>query len=246
MTPPGFRRRNPALSVNIRSTGETYTIFDAGTGEAIGTVDGIRAFKECHPGAIYLHRARQYKVERLLLDKKDIVVRRSDLRYFTRTRSEKETEIIEVHRSRPRGQFLVREGRLKVTEVITGYEKRALPGQGLMGVFPLNLPPQIFETIGFWIEIEPVLKRFIEEKDLHFMGGIHAIEHAAIGIFPLFALCDRNDIGGICYPHHPQVGKSAIFIYDAYPGGVGLAQRGFEVILELLEKTWELIKSCPM
>ena len=238
-------RRNPQLSVNIRSSGETFTIFERETGQAIGTVDGFKAFKECHPGAIYLHRARQYEVEHLFLDKKDVVVHQSKLKYFTRARSEKETEIIKVHQSRPRGQFIVREGILKVTEIITGYEKRSLPGQGLMGVFPLeDLPPQIFETSGFWVEIEPILKRFIERKGLHFMGGIHAIEHAAIGIFPLFALCDRNDIGGICYPHHPQVGKSAIFIYDAYPGGVGLAQRGFETILELLEKTWELIKSC--
>jgi len=237
-------KRNPQLSVNIRSAGETFTIFEKETGQAIGTVDGIRAFKECHPGAIYLHRARQYEVDRLILDKKDIIVHRSQLKYFTRTRSEKETEIIKVHRSMPKGQFLVREGKLKVTEVITGYEKRTLPGQGLIGVFDLDLPPQIFETIGFWIEIEPAIKRFVEEKGLHFMGGIHAIEHAAIGIFPLFVLCDRNDIGGICYPHHPQVGKSAIFIYDGYPGGVGLAQRGFESVLELLEKTWEIVKGC--
>jgi len=237
-------RRNPQLTVNIRTAGQTYTIFERETGQAIGTVDGIRAFKECHPGAIYLHRARQYEVDRLILDKKDIVVHRSRLNYFTRTRSEKETEIIKTVRSRPAGQFLVKEGRLKVFERITGYEKRTLPGQGLIGVFDLNLPPQIFETIGFWIEIEPVIMRFIEEKGGHFMGGIHAIEHAAIGIFPLFALCDRNDIGGICYPHHPQVQKSAIFIYDAYPGGVGLAHRGFEVVLELLEKTLEIVKSC--
>ncbi len=238
-------RRNPQLSVNIRSAGETFTIFERETGQAIGTVDGFKAFKECHPGAIYLHRARQYEVEHLFLDKKDVVVHQSDLKYFTRARSEKETEIIKINQSRPKGQFIVREGILKVTEIITGYEKRTLPGQALMGVFPLEeLPPQIFETTGFWVEIEPILKRFVEQRGLHFMGGIHAIEHAAIGMFPLFALCDRNDIGGICYPHHPQVEKSAIFIYDAYPGGVGLAQRGFETILELLEKTWEHVKSC--
>ncbi len=238
-------RRNPQLSVNIRSAGETFTIFERETGQAIGTVDGFKAFKECHPGAIYLHRARQYEVDHLFLDKKDVVVHQSKLKYFTRARSEKETEIIKVHQSRPKGQFIVREGILKVTEIITGYEKRSLPGQGLVGVFPLNdLPPQIFETSGFWVEIEPILKRFVEKNGLHFMGGIHAIEHAAIGMFPLFALCDRNDIGGICYPHHPQVGKSAIFIYDAYPGGVGLARRGFETIVELLEKTWELVKGC--
>jgi DEAD/DEAH box helicase domain-containing protein len=236
--------RNPHLSVDIRSSGETYTIFEKETGQAIGTVDGTRAFKECHPGASYLHRARQYLVDRLVLEKKDIVVHRSPLKYFTRARSEKETEIIQIHRSRPKGQFLVRQGELKVTEVVTGYEKRALPGQELMGVFTLELPPRTFETVGFWIEIEPALKRFVESEGLHFMGGIHAIEHATIGIFPLFALCDRNDIGGICYTHHDQIGKSAIFIYDGYPGGVGLAQRGFEIVLELLEKTRRHVKSC--
>jgi DEAD/DEAH box helicase domain-containing protein len=237
-------RRRPHLSVDIRGTGQTYTIFEKDSGQAIGTVDGLRAFKECHPGAVYLHRARQYLVDHLILEKKDIIALRSDLRYFTRARSEKETEIMEITRSRPRGQFLVREGRLKVTERVTGYEKRALPGQELMGVFPLDLPPQVFETVGFWVEIETPLKHFVERQGLHFMGGIHAVEHAAIGIFPLFALCDRNDIGGICYPYHPQVGKSAIFIYDGYPGGVGLAQHGFEIVLELLEKTLELVRSC--
>ncbi len=237
-------RRNPQRHVNIRSTGSTYTIFDRDTGEAIGTIDGGRAFKECHPGAIYLHRARQYVVDRLILGKKDIVAHRSDLHYFTRVRTEKETEIIRTLRSRPRAQFLVREGELRVTETVTGYEKRGLTGQELMGVFPLDLPPQTFETRGLWLEIEPEIKAYVEAKGGHFMGGIHAIEHGAIGIFPLFALCDRNDIGGICYPFHTQVGKSAIFIYDAYPGGVGLAGHAFEIIEDLLEKTLEHIRTC--
>jgi DEAD/DEAH box helicase domain-containing protein len=237
-------KRRPHLSVNIRSSGETYTILEKKTGQPIGTVDGLRAFKECHPGAVYLHRARQYLIDDLILSKKDVIAHRSNAQYFTRARTEKETEIIEVHRSRPKGQFIVREGELRVTEIVTGYEKRALPGQALMGVFPLELPPQTFETIGLWVEIEASLKRFVEMRGLDFMGGIHAIEHAAIGMFPLFALCDRNDIGGICYPYHPQVGKGAIFIYDGHPGGVGLAQHGFELIIELLEKSLHQITSC--
>jgi len=237
-------KQRPHLKVNIRSAGEGYTIFEKGTGQAIGTIDGIKAFKECHPGAVYLHRAKHYLVDNLDLEKRDILAHKSDLKYFTRARNEKETEIIQINRSRPKGQFIVREGRLKVTEWITGYEKRSLPGQELMGVFPLDLPQQTFETIGFWVEIEPAINKLVEEKGLHFMGGIHAIEHGTIGIFPLFALCDRNDIGGICYTYHPQVEKSAIFIYDGYPGGVGLAQRGFEVILELLERTLSHIKTC--
>jgi len=238
-------RRHPHQQVNIRSVGEAYTIFEKETGEAIGTIDGIRALKEGHPGAVYLHRGQQFLIEKLDLEKRDIVASKTDRQYFTRTRAEKQTEIIQITRSRPKGQFLIREGRLKVTEWIVGYEKRALPGQELMGVYDLDLPPQTFETVGFWIELEPAIEAWIEKQGLHFMGGIHAIEHGTIGIFPLFALCDRNDIGGICYPFHPQVGKGAIFIYDGYPGGVGLAQRGFEVVLELLQATLKHLKACP-
>ncbi|MFC1862860.1 DEAD/DEAH box helicase, partial [Thermodesulfobacteriota bacterium] len=237
-------KARPHQRVNIRSTGESFTIFERETGQAIGTVDGVRALKECHPGAVYLHRSKQYLVDHLDLDKKDIIVRESDRKYFTRVRAEKDTEIIKVTRSRPGGQFIIREGLLKVTEQITGYEKRALPGQELMGVFPLDLPEYTFETVGFWVEIEPAINRAVEEKGLHLMGGIHAIEHGTIGLFPLFVLCDRNDIGGICFTFHPQVEKSAIFIYDGYPGGVGLAQKGFEMINDLFNKTLDHIKNC--
>ena len=238
-------KKRPHLGVNIRSVGQTFTIFDSRTGEAIGTVDGIRAFKECHPGAIYLHRASPYQVERLAIGKKDVIARPTDLRYFTQVRSEKETEIIRVTKSQPKGQFVVKLGELKVTETVTGYEKRRVPGQELIGVFPLDLPPQTFETVGLWVEIEDLIEGMVRDEGLHFMGGIHAIEHAAISLFPLFALCDRNDIGGISYTFHPQVEKAAIFIYDGYPGGVGLAQRGFEIVLDLLTKTLDLVKGCP-
>ncbi len=244
--PPVWRstRQHPQRDVNIRSVGDSYTIFDKSTGAAIGTVDGMRAFKECHPGAIYLHMSKQYVVESIDIEHRDIIVKAADLNYFTRVHSDKDTEIIEIKRSKPEGQFIVKEGIIRVTERVTEYEKRVLPGQELMGVFPLDLPEQTFETHGFWIEIDPVIDVLIEKMNLQLMGGIHAIEHGAIGIFPLFALCDRNDIGGICYPIHPQIGKTAIFIYDGHPGGVGLAKRGFDVIAELLRKTLDHIKAC--
>jgi len=238
-------KKRPHLEINIRSLGETYTIFDRATGEAVGTIDGIRAFRECHAGAIYFHRAKIYHVDNLNIAKNEIIVSTTKLTYFTRIRSEKETEIVEITHSKPEGQFVVRLGKLKVTEKITGYEKRKINGQELIGVSTLELPPEIFETIGLWVEIEPVIMKMVEDKGLHFMGGIHAIEHSAISLFPLFAICDRNDIGGISYTFHPDVEKPAIFIYDGYPGGIGLARRGFDVILQLLTSALELIKGCP-
>ena len=78
------------------------------------------------------------------------------------------------------------------------------------------------------------MEQVVTGEQGHFMGGLHAVEHAAISIFPLFVLCDRNDIGGICFTIHPQVGGPAIFIYDGYPGGVGIARGGYDQIEGLL------------
>jgi DEAD/DEAH box helicase domain-containing protein len=238
---------NPQRYVDIRTVGASYTILKSGEGDKkipLGKNEGIRALKECHPGAIYLHRGEAYQVEKLDLENRVIHVSHSQAPYFTRVKSEKETEILEVLASKPVANFIVRLGRLRVTEHIMGYERRQLFTQELLGANPLDLPPQTFETVGFWMEIEPLLAKNIQAAGLHFMGGIHAVEHAAISMFPLFALCDRNDIGGISTPQHPQLKKGAIFIYDGYAGGIGLAARGYELILPLLQKTKELISSC--
>jgi DEAD/DEAH box helicase domain-containing protein len=85
----------------------------------------------------------------------------------------------------------------------------------------------------------------IQATGRHVMGGIHAVEHAALSLFPLFALCDRHDVAGISYVRHPQVGLPAIFFYDQHAGGVGLAPSVFERIETLLETTLELIRDCP-
>ncbi|NTW36861.1 MAG: DUF1998 domain-containing protein, partial [Syntrophobacteraceae bacterium] len=238
----------PHRYVDIRSVGESYAIIlnnpSTGKKTPLGKNEGLRALKECHPGAVYLHRGESFLVEELDLVRRVIHVIPCQLPYFTRVKSEKETEILDVMASKPVGNFLVRLGRLRVTEKISGYEKRRLFSQELLDSNPLDLPPQVFETVGLWIEIETVLAKRIQSLGLHFMGGIHAVEHAAISMFPLFALCDRNDIGGISSPLHPQVGKGAIFIYDGYPGGIGLARRGYAIIEQLLQKTRELIASC--
>ncbi len=237
-------RKRPQRLVDLRGAGESFTIVDPG-GKVIGTIDGVRVFKEGHPGAIYLHRTKSYEVVDLDIPERRVTARLHSVDYYTRTRSEKETEIIQETGRRPVANFLVRQGRLKVTETITGYERRRLSGQDLLGVYGLDLPPQTFETHGLWIDIEDAVRQKVERAGRHFMGSIHALEHAAIAMFPLFALCDRGDIGGISIPLHPQTGKAAVFIYDGVAGGVGLAERGFEIIEELLQKVADLLEQCP-
>lgn len=237
--------RRPQRHVDLRSIGDSYGIFLEDRKTLIGSSSGARAFKECHKGAVYLHRTRQYVVKELDLERRNVVVAHARLNYYTRAHSEKTTTILRAPiRSREFPGFIIREAQLKVTEIIDSYEKRRTSGQDLIGVVDLQLPPLHFETVGIWIEIPDKIKEGVTKAGLHFMGGIHALEHAAISMFPLFALCDRDDIGGISTPQHEQVGKAAVFIYDGHPGGVGLAHRAFDVIEELLEKTRLLVETC--
>lgn len=235
----------PQKKVNIRGIGESFSIFKTGSRRTIGSIDGHRALTECHPGAIYLHKAVSYLVEELDLERRNIYVTPVEPQYFTRIQSEKETEILEILDSRASCNFAVCLGRLKVTQRLVAYEKRRLVGQELLGVVPLDLPPQIFETVGMWFIVPEEVKAAVSAARGHFMGAIHALEHALISLFPLVALADRYDIGGLAHPAHPQVKQAAIFIYDGYPGGVGLAARAYETAELLLAKTRDLIASCP-
>jgi len=210
----------------------------------IGSLDGNRAFSEGHPGAIYLHRAAQYQVTRLDLDRHNLYARPVDVDYYTLPHREKETQILATRRSQLVKNFVCRLGELKVTERTVGYEKKRVSSGERLSVHELKLPPTSFETVGLWIEIDDFVPRAVARRQLNYMGGIHAVEHAAIALFPLFALCERDDVGGISTPLHIQVAKGAIFIYDGYAGGVGLAEASFARIGELLERTLELISSC--
>jgi DEAD/DEAH box helicase domain-containing protein len=240
-------RRNPQRGVNLRGIGNTYTIL-RGEGDAarvIGTVDAIRAFHECHEGAIYLHLGQQFLVRGMDVENRKVRVAAVDSDYYTEVKAEKQTEVLETFASRDLGPARIHLGRLKVTEEILGYEKRRLHGRDRISSHDLQLPPIVFETVGLWMELPEDLRGMVVAREGHFMGGIHATEHAAISLFPLLAICDRNDIGGISYPLHPQLGRSAIFIYDGYPGGVGLAAKGYEGLEDLLERTRKLIDGCP-
>ena len=235
--------RRPHRNVGLRGSGETFTILTEKDGRVIGQIDAIRAYKECHPGAVYLHRAETWVISKLDLLKKNAYAVRDEVNYYTRPRSEKETDILEVMAVKPVKNFLAKLGRLRVREKIVGYEKRLIRGQELMGVYPLELPETVFETVGLWMEFEDFVPGSLEVHQ-HYMGGIHALEHAAIGLFPLTVLCDRNDMGGISYPRHPELGKGAVFIYDGHPGGVGLAKAGFQNLEDLLTKTLETVQTC--
>jgi DEAD/DEAH box helicase domain-containing protein len=253
-------RRHPQRLINLRGTGNTYAILagaggDPGGGAGapgdpggrlIGTIDAVRALHECHPGAVYLHAGRQYLVEALEREERRVRAVAADLDYFTTPLTEKQTEILEVLRP-PSGDgpLVSCLGRLKVTEWVVGFERKRVHGQETIDRTPLDLPPVEFETVGLWWQAPRHFEETLRRAGEHFLGALHASEHAAISLFPLLALCDRGDIGGISYPFHPQVGCGAVFVYDGHPGGVGITARGHEDLAGLLERVHELVAGCP-
>jgi len=236
--------RNPHRNVSLRGTGDTFVIADAGGRRTIGTVDGVRVLHECHPGAVYLHRGRQYLVDELQLDKRRALAERADVDYYTSPLTDKETEILEVLEERREGPLSAWLGRVRVTERVVGYERRRIQSRELLGQHDLDLPPVRFETVALWWAAPRPAQETLRQAGRNFMGALHASEHAAISLFPLLALCDRNDIGGISYPRHPQVGCGAVFVYDGHPGGVGIAAAGFRDLDRLLTGVAAMIDGC--
>lgn len=243
-------RRLPHRAVSLRSAGASYTIAveegSEGRRRIVGSIGSANVFVECHEGAIYLHHGRAYRVRELDLDARAVTVEPADgVPWYTRALSEKQTEILSRDRTRESGSLRVVQGRVKVTTRVTGYERRRVRGQELLGTEPLELPPTSFETSAVWLEVPPALFEAVQAEGLHGMGSLHAVEHAALSLFPLFALCDRFDVAGISIPLHPQVEGPAVFFYDAQAGGLGLAPAVFARMEALLEATADLVGDCP-
>ncbi len=240
--------KNPQRGINIRGMGEGYQIIFQETGELIGTIDGMRAFRDCHPGAVYLHQGAQYVVKDLQWEQRKILVSDEPVDYYTQVNYEEETEILEEQQRRSLGdskaQCAIRWGRVKITQRFINYEVHRIVDRSLVSTYALTLPPQTFETKALWMVLPEYVQRRITDLKLHFLGGIHAAEHGTIAMMPLHVVCDRWDLGGISTPAHPQVPQPVIFIYDGYPGGVGLTERAYETMEELLTTTYEMIRDC--
>lgn len=238
-------RRRPHLTVNLRGTGPRYRIVDANTRAIVGEIDGYRLFRETHPGAIYLHQGRTYRVETVEARRHEIFVLPVQVDYYTRVRGDSDVSIIEVLESRPLGRTRVCMGWLKVTDLISGYEEVRTANGRVLNRIALDVQPTVFETQGIWFEVPPDIVRRLSAQGFDPMGALHAAEHAAIAIMPLLVLADRNDLGGLSTPFHPQSGSAVVFIYDGVPGGAGFSRQAYSQAAGLLEHTGRVIERCP-
>lgn len=239
----------PAADVNIRSASRSeYAVVESGSGRVLESIDESSAFSQLHPGAVYLHLGESYVVESLDLEARTAYLTRSDVHYYTDARELTDIRVTETKTAKGLRGAEVCFGEVEVSRQVVGFRKRnfysAEKRNESLGETGLRLPPHVFPTAAVWFDLPPDLEARVKEERLDLPGGLHAMEHAAIGVLPLFALCDRNDVGGVSTAMHPDTGAPQVFIYDGHPGGVGIAEHAYAVIEELLSATLNVVEEC--
>jgi DEAD/DEAH box helicase domain-containing protein len=144
-----------------------------------------------------------------------------------------------------RADVTVRFADVTMRKQITGFERRDRRSGESLGQESLSLPETTLSTRALYFTIPTEVEHSLRAAEGSFPGAIHAAEHAMIALFPLQLVCDRRDIGGLSTPYHPHTDQSTVFIYDGYPGGVGLSRTGYDRIEALMGETESLLSECP-
>jgi DEAD/DEAH box helicase domain-containing protein len=240
------RGESPHRAVDIRSaSGHLILIVEEDTGALLGTVDEARAFYQVHQGAVYLHQGEQYEVVRLDLEGRVALVRPADVDFWTQARDITDIDVLGALVESKVGGTPMFFGPVRVTNQVVGFQRKLHITGEVVDLVPLDLPAQTLITRSVWWAVPETVIERAGVTPASLPGAAHAAEHAAIGLLPLVATCDRWDVGGVSTAFHPDTGSCAIFIYDGYPGGAGISERGFMAGERLLRATMEAIRACP-
>lgn len=230
---------------DLRGTGGApVRIVEGTTGRLLGSVDAAASHATVHRGAVYLHQGESYVVDELALDDGVALVHRDDPDWTTSARDLTDIAIVDAGRSRRAGDVAVHFGTVDVTNQVVSFQRRRIVTGEVLGEEPLDLPARQLRTRAVWwtVGTRSIAASCIDVADLP--GAAHAAEHASIGLLPLFATCDRWDIGGVSTALHPDTGELTVFVYDGHPGGAGFAERGYARVDEWLAATRTAIAAC--
>ncbi|WP_370085954.1 DEAD/DEAH box helicase [Streptacidiphilus sp. MAP12-16] len=239
------RRERAADAIDIRgSGGPPIRIVEADTGRLLGTVDTASAHTSVHTGAVHLHQGKTYLVRELDLEAAVALVEEADPPYSTVARDTTAITVLSTDSEVKWGEARLCFGSVEVTNQVVSFLRRRLITGEVLGETRLDLPPRTLRTRAVWwcVTDEQLDAAGLLPEELP--GAAHAAEHASIGLLPLFATCDRWDIGGVSTPLHPDTGLPTVFVYDGHPGGAGFAERGYQRAREWLGATLDAITAC--
>ena len=240
-----WTRRGRGHWPDLRGEGNyPVKIVEKGTGRLVGTVDQPSAHIFVHAGAVYLHQGELYLVTALDLAEGVALVEPGDPGYVTSAREVTGIDVVSELRQAAWGPAAVSFGEVDVVRQVTSFTRRNPETGQPLGEEVLDLPPRALRTRAVWWTISAGQRDALRRRGVDLAGAAHAAEHTAIGLLPLFASCDRMDIGGVSADLHPATGQLTVFVYDGNAGGAGFAERGFAVAQAWLRATAEAIGSC--
>ncbi|MFE2017551.1 DEAD/DEAH box helicase [Streptomyces sp. NPDC059499] len=239
------RRERAADLTDIRGGGgRPVQIVEEGTGRLLGTVDESAAHTAVHEGAVHLHQGRTYLVRKLDLEDSVALVEEAVPPYSTTARDTTAIAVLETDTEIPWGDGRLCFGSVEVTNQVVSFLRRRVITGEVLGETKLDLPPRTLRTRAVWWTVTEDQLDAARINPEILGGALHAAEHASIGMLPLFATCDRWDIGGVSVPLHPDTLLPTVFVYDGHPGGAGFAERAFHTARTWLTATRQAIASC--
>lgn len=234
---------DPHDRVDIRgTTGGQVAIVEADTGRMVGSTEAAQAPATVHPGAVYLHQGESYVVDTLDLPRGVALVHAEDPGYSTFAREITDITVTGAGERVDYNSVTLGLVPVSVTHQVIGYLRRAISGE-ILGFTDLDMPAQQLPTMAVMYTITPEALRDNGVDMTRTPGSLHAAEHAAIGLLPLVASCDRGDIGGLSTALGED-GLPTVFVYDGHPGGAGFAERGYRLARTWLAATMAAIEAC--
>ncbi len=236
-------RKAPLAS--LRGTGgRPVRVVEKATGRLIGTMDEPSSHALLHTGSVYTHQGDLYLVASLDLADGVALVQPGDPGYVTSARQLTDIQIAAEHRRSDWGDAVIHFGDVLVTRQVVSFTRRKPDTGQPVGEFALDLPSRTLRTRAVWWTISPAQRDALAAAGTNLPGAAHAAEHAAIGLLPLVAACDRWDVGGVSTDLHHLTGRLTVFVYDGHDGGAGFAERGFAAAEPWLRATALAITDC--
>ncbi|MHB1417708.1 MAG: DEAD/DEAH box helicase, partial [Chloroflexota bacterium] len=235
----------PAEQVSLRSASrENFAVIDISDGaRVIGEVDRYAAPTTIHEEAIYIHEGRQYQVEKLDYPEKKAYVRRVDVDYYTDANLAVELQVLDEEDHRQEGGAGVSHGEVRVTYVPTIFKKIKFDTHENIGSGPIYLPQEEVHTTSYWLALGESLTAGLGREQIQ--TGLLGLGNLLVNVAPLFLMCDQGDIRAVCQIRSPYTGGPTAFLYEFYPGGVGLSERLYRMHDDLLARCLELVTACP-
>ena len=235
----------PAGDVDIRGIGSsTYVLVDKVTGAILETVDETTVYKSFYPGAVHLHKGESFLIAEIDFPANTIYCTQSEVPYYTDSKSLTQISVVNSIGSRHVGNTIVRYGVVNISTDVVSFKRIHKYSNQVITEEKLTLPNISFDTMAVWVDVSQEILERVQSFGFNQFGGLHGFEHLIMSLIPMFAMCHRDDVGGVSSLSHPDTGTPQIFVFDNYPGGVGISELGYEIMEELWARSLNMIQRC--